>query len=317
MKNISLIFFVLLYSAVAFAQAPSLFNYQGVARDLSGDPITDKKISLRISILAGSATGTTSYQETHDVLTNNLGLFAIQIGDGLVQSGNFPLIAWGNNSHFLQIEMDESGGNNFQIIGTSELVSVPYALHAGNGSQWTEVNNGIQYSDKVNIGELSPDFLDYDLNIRRKVDGTLGLQVLNEEETGRSVFLAGEGNLGRYFYMAYNNSNWNASFSAFRPSAGILYTGGDNGISVIAEKGDITFTTGGLESSFEKFIIKRNGRIGIGTSNPGSQLQIADGDVYIEDINTGVIMKSPNGQCWRVQINNAGEMVPTMISCPN
>ena len=317
MKNISLIFFVLLYSAVAFAQAPSLFNYQGVARDLSGDPIIDKKISLRISILAGSATGTSSYEETHDVLTNNLGLFAIQIGDGMVQSGNFSLIAWGNNSHFLQIEMDESGGDNFQIIGTSQLMSVPYALHAKNGSQWVDVNNGIQYSDKVNIGDLGPSFLDYDLNIRRKIDGTLGLQVLNEEETGRSLLLLGQGNLGRYFYMAYTGSNWNAQFSAFRPSAGILYTGGDNGISVIAEKGDITFTTGGLESSFEKFIIKRNGRIGIGTSNPASQLQIADGDVYIEDINAGVIMKSPNGQCWRVQINNNGEMVPTMVTCPN
>ncbi len=317
MKSFSFLSLILLCSICSFAQAPQLFNYQGVARDASGNPIADRKVSLRISVLEQSATGPNVYQEDHEVVTNNLGLFTLKIGDGLMQSGVFENINWGNNSHFLQVEMDEAGGSDFKLLGTSQLLSVPYALYAENGSQWEDVVGGIRYEDKVNIGDLTPTFWDYDFNIRRQVDGSLGMQILNEETKGRSLLLLGQGNLGRYMYIAYTGAEWSPQFSAFRPSAGIIYSGGNNGISVIAERGDITFTTGGLNAASEKFTIKRNGQVGIGTADPAAQLQIANGDVYIEDINSGVIMKSPNGQCWRIQMSNTGEMVPTMITCPN
>lgn len=126
----SLVFAFLLGAGTLFAQSPEAINYQGVARDASGNPLPSQNISLRISILSGSASGTLEYQETHFPTTNTLGLFNVKIGQGTAVSGSFPGIDWANNSHFVEVEMDPNGGTSYSSIGTQELVSVPYALHA-------------------------------------------------------------------------------------------------------------------------------------------------------------------------------------------
>ena len=102
-----------------FAQPPQAFNYQGVARDLSGAPLANKNIGLQISILQGSMTGMVVYKEVHNTITTNLGLFTLQIGMGSLVNGTFADIDWGSGNHYLRIEMDESGGNNYQLIGAS------------------------------------------------------------------------------------------------------------------------------------------------------------------------------------------------------
>lgn len=81
----------------------------------------------------------------------------------------------------------------------------------------------------------------------------------------------------------------------------------------------ITFsTTGNNEMTrSEKLRITEEGNIGIGTTSPASKLEVSDGDVFIEDINHGVIMKSPNGACWRIQPDNTGNLVTTTVTCPN
>jgi hypothetical protein len=134
MKNITLTFIALLIATFTFAQAPQMVNYQGVARNLSGNPLGNQNISLRLSILSGSPVGTSEYVETHNITTNNLGLFSIQIGNGMVQSGSFSTIDWGGDSHYLQTELDENGGTAYVLTGTSPMVSVPYALHANTAS---------------------------------------------------------------------------------------------------------------------------------------------------------------------------------------
>ncbi|TNE60086.1 MAG: DUF1566 domain-containing protein [Bacteroidetes bacterium] len=112
------------------AQTPEAFHYQAVTRNSAGQPIADQSVSLRISILSGSVAGPSVYTEIHNEQTNSFGLINIEIGTGNPVSGAFSSIDWGSNSYFLQVELDTSGGSAFELLGTTQLVSVPYALHA-------------------------------------------------------------------------------------------------------------------------------------------------------------------------------------------
>ena len=114
------------------AQAPQKFSYQSVIRNSSGLLITNSNISLRISILHNSSTGTIVYSETHSVLTNTNGLATLEIGNGNIITGTFNNINWSSGIYFIKTEADVTGGNNYTITGTSQLLSVPYALYAEN-----------------------------------------------------------------------------------------------------------------------------------------------------------------------------------------
>ena len=115
---------------INFAQSPEKVNYQAVARNSNGVPLPNQSISVRASILDGSSTGTPVYQETHSISTNGLGLFNIPIGGGANISGNFNNIAWGNGDKYIQIEIDLTGGTTYVLMGTSQMLSVPYALYS-------------------------------------------------------------------------------------------------------------------------------------------------------------------------------------------
>lgn len=132
MKNFILLFILSVLTIAVKAQSPQAINYQAVARDNIGNPITNRNIGVRVGILSGSSTGTSVYSETHSVTTNQFGLFNIEIGRGVVQSGVFAQINWGSNTHFAKIDIDQNGGTNFQYVGTSQMLSVPYSLYAEN-----------------------------------------------------------------------------------------------------------------------------------------------------------------------------------------
>ncbi len=122
--------FLLFAIVTTMAQSPDAFKYQAVARDAGGQILANQAVSFQISILQGSTSGSSVYSETHSTNTNSFGLVNMEIGNGTVASGDFSAIDWGMDSYFVQIEMDENGGNNFQLMGTSQLLSVPYAIHA-------------------------------------------------------------------------------------------------------------------------------------------------------------------------------------------
>lgn len=130
MKRFLLTFSALLISVAIFAQSPEMFKYQGVARDNSGNILSNQSIGLKISILENSSTGNVVYSETHSVSTNQFGLFNVEIGNGTVVSGTFSSIGWGSTTHYTQVEMDATGGTSYQLMGVSQLLSVPYALYA-------------------------------------------------------------------------------------------------------------------------------------------------------------------------------------------
>ncbi|MFN5335452.1 MAG: hypothetical protein ACK5BV_09715 [Bacteroidota bacterium] len=130
-----LLFFVLSFISVSiFAQAPQRFSYQAVIRDASNNLKTSGNVGVRISILQGSSSGSSVYTETHSAIAVNAnGLITLQIGGGTVVSGTFNTINWGSNTYFLKTETDIAGGTNYTITSTTQLLSVPYALNAGNG----------------------------------------------------------------------------------------------------------------------------------------------------------------------------------------
>ncbi len=137
MKNLTKLFYLALIFLVSntFAQAPQRMSYQAIVRDNLGNLVTNQNVSMRVSILQGSVSGTTSYSETHSTSTNNNGLVTIEIGGGLPITGTFSAINWSTGTYFIKTETDPTGGSNYTIVGTSQLLSVPYALYAENTKQ--------------------------------------------------------------------------------------------------------------------------------------------------------------------------------------
>ena len=130
MKNLTLIFALLFSLNCLWAQAPDKMSYQAVVRDGGGTLITNTTVGVQISILETTVGGTAVYVETHAPSTNDNGLFSIEVGGGTPVTGTFDSIDWANDVHFLKSEIDPAGGSSYTITGTSQLLSVPYALNA-------------------------------------------------------------------------------------------------------------------------------------------------------------------------------------------
>ncbi len=136
MKKIFTLIATLLLSICLFAQAPQKMNYQAVVRNASNSLVANQNVSVRITLLQGSATGAAVYSETHNVQTNANGLMTLEIGGGNAANGSFAAIDWANGPYFIKSEIDPEGGINYSVTTTQQLLSVPYALYAatsGNG----------------------------------------------------------------------------------------------------------------------------------------------------------------------------------------
>jgi len=139
----------------SYGQSPQSFNYQAVARDNSGNVISNQSIALRISIVDSSASGNVLYTETISTATNDFGLININVGTGVVVSGTFSSINWNKNNKWLKVETDFAGGTNYQLMGSSQLLSVPYSLYAEKSGFSYSSNNPVIVSmlgDTVFIG---------------------------------------------------------------------------------------------------------------------------------------------------------------------
>lgn len=133
MKTIYICVFSLIAAAVS-AQTPQSMSYQAVVRNASNVLVQEGNVGVRISILQGTPTGTAVYQENHTVITNLNGLLTLEVGMGSILVGTFVGINWENGPYFIQSEIDPTGGNNYSITTTSQLLAVPYALHAKTSS---------------------------------------------------------------------------------------------------------------------------------------------------------------------------------------
>lgn len=146
MKKVFIISAAVVLSVTVWAQSPEKMSYQAVVRDADNAIVTMQSVGMQISILQGSATGMAVYVENHTPVSNANGLISLEIGTGTVLSGEFNTIDWANGPYFLQTETDPTGGTYYTITGTSQLMSVPYALHAKTAET---VTAGINETDPV------------------------------------------------------------------------------------------------------------------------------------------------------------------------
>ena len=130
MTKLIILFSALLMSLTVFAQSPEMMSYQAIVRDSGDNLLANSQIGMQISILQGSVDGSTVYQETQIPTSNANGLVSLKIGTGSIISGDFSTIDWSDGPYFIKTETDPTGGTNYTITGTSQLMSVPYALYA-------------------------------------------------------------------------------------------------------------------------------------------------------------------------------------------
>jgi len=144
------IFYAALFVVIVLqvnAQAPASFNYQGIVRNNAGAPLASQAIAIQASILQDTATSAVIYTEVQHVTTSSTGYFTIQIGKGAATAGSFAQINWGDGRNkWLQISVDANAGTDYKLIGSSQLVSVPYALYAGRSGPAGNYGD-IQYWD--------------------------------------------------------------------------------------------------------------------------------------------------------------------------
>jgi len=173
MKRFLFLFLTAILSiGIAKAQTPDMFNYQAVARNDKGEVISNQNVGLKISVIQNTPNGKVVYEEEHSKTTNEQGLLNLLIGKGTALSGSFSEINWSAGPYFLEVGIDESGGTSYTIMGTTQLVSVPYAKYADStaNSIWEKQSGNVTYKEgKVGIGTDS-------------IEGNLTIQGTNAEE---------------------------------------------------------------------------------------------------------------------------------------
>lgn len=174
MKNYLSIVILLVLGLNLNAQAPQGFNYQATVRNASGDLVISQNVSFVFNIIQGSQTANPAYSEEHTLSTDDLGQVSLIIGQGTPTTGVFSEIDWSFGNYYLEIELDT--GSGFISMGTSQLLSVPYAMYSNNSGSSNELPSGgsngqvltvvdgvttwVDYQELVDINGNNPVYLD-------------------------------------------------------------------------------------------------------------------------------------------------------------
>jgi len=173
--------FICIYST---AQTPEFINYQAIVRD-GGEVVSGQTVYYRFGIIKGELPGESVYTEKHTTTTNQFGLVTLAIGNGTDKTVDFSSIEWGEDIYFLKVEIDMEGDEVYTDMGTTRMLSVPYALHAKTAaaadetdpevgvnttdflSKWdgtSLIKSSVIDNGKIGIGTNNPSAL-LDLNI--------------------------------------------------------------------------------------------------------------------------------------------------------
>lgn len=335
MKKITLLLTAILFTITGiFAQTPNQFKYQAILRDASGNILANEEADVDISILQGSATGTSVFDETHNVTTTAQGLINLNIGS----VSDMSVIDWSADIYFVEITV------NGTIMGTSQLLSVPYALYAkiaetadynnltnlptlfdGNWNSLTGTapnisifNNDAAYL--TSFTEIDPMFTawnkDYNdlINTPNIVDTVSAVldTAMQWKKTGNNIYyntgLVGIGvssptasldiydNVGYPFLKFVSEDNIYTQWISDRANVDDYLIGIDGGNNRFLFANT---TTGNYP------LVLQNDNVGIGTLTPLRKLHIADNTslVRFEDTDNNMIFDmgiSSNGASWTI-----------------
>jgi hypothetical protein len=160
MKRVNVWLLILILSGITgnvIAQPPPNIPIQSVAKDALGNPAKNRTVYIKDVITQGTIVGGTRvWEESHVLVTDNDGIYTINVGAGTKANGitikDIGDIAWGNGPFFINLKIAVApsipaawwvAADNYVDLGTTQLLSVPYALYAGNASV-TNVNTSIQ-----------------------------------------------------------------------------------------------------------------------------------------------------------------------------
>jgi len=205
MKKLFTFLAAVILTATLWAQSPEKMSYQAVIRNSSDALVTNTQIGMEINIRQGSPTGTVVYTETQTPTTNANGLVSFEIGGG----AGFNTIDWANGLYFIETKTDISGGTNYTITGASQLLSVPYALHAKTAETFT---GGITETDPV-FTAWDKDYADL-INTPAAADGSE-----TKVTAGTNVTVTGSGTTASPYVV-------NATASGSTLAIGDSYQGG-------------------------------------------------------------------------------------------
>jgi hypothetical protein len=328
MKTLTLILVAFFISVEVIAQTPQSFRYQAVARDNSGNVLGNQAVSFRIGILSGSVSGTAVYSETHTGLTTNaFGLVELEIGKGISVSGTFSGIDWDSDSYFVKVQMDPEGGTAYQFLSTSQLLSVPYALHAKTvetgdnwGSQVTVSDESLSGTgttitplkiaqQSATTGQVlkwsgtawSPSvelWTETNGNVYRNT-GKVGIGATNPEallHVRSNTPLLG-------IFAQNNNGGWALQANSYTATGVSVAALTDGGTAVSAESPGILAklcsTPDNAAGYFSGNVFVMGGKVGIGSTNPQAIL-----DVRSKTTLGGIFTESAGG--WSFQSNSYG-----------
>ena len=270
-----------------FAQAPEGVNYQSVIRDNTGNLMANAFVGLKISLLQNNTNGTVVYEESFDASTNDFGLTNIVIGNGNPISGDFSLIDWSNGPYFIQIAADENGGTDYEIMGTQELMSVPYALYAKTAGNGPQGEQGIQ-------GEVGPQGMQGEQGVQgdagpqgeQGIQGETGPQGLQGEqgvqgdagpqgEQGIQGETGLQGLQGEQGIQGVPGAQGLQGEQGIQGLQGIQGVPGNDGLLPNGtETGNTTFWNGTEWVVDNNNIFNAGGNIGIGNNNPTAKLHL-------------------------------------------
>ncbi|HNS18342.1 MAG TPA: FISUMP domain-containing protein [Bacteroidales bacterium] len=255
----------LLTTGLLLAQAPQAFNYQAVIRDKAGQVLSNQNISLQVSILQLAANGSEVYREIHSVTSNELGLINIEIGKGKNPTGTLSTIDWGSGSHFLKMEMDMEGGSHFELMGVSQLLSVPYALYAEKAGSndreadldWEIIGNDVVtgHGGSYPIGNVG---------IGNNAPGSLLYVAKNTGEPTITIRNLGGGGGATYSMVDdLSGANWKFKATTY------------GGFKIRDQANALDVLTMEPNSAANTLYIKTGGNVGIGKNPPAEKLDVA------------------------------------------
>ena len=256
---------IVLTSLSLFAQAPQAFKYQAVIRDKAGQVLSNQVVSLQVSILQSAVDGPEVYREMHSVTTSELGLVSIEIGKGKNPTGSLSSIDWGAGSHFLKLEMDLEGGTDFELMGVSQLLSVPYALYAEKaGSGMREADLDWEVSGSNVFTGHGGSFPSGNVGIGNNAPGSLLYVGKNTGEPTITIRNMGGGGGATYSMVDdLSGANWKFKATAF------------GGFKIRDQANAMDVLTIEPNSEANTIYIKTGGNIGIGKNAPVEKLDVA------------------------------------------